>query len=397
MTRVLRIPAYRRLLVAYSLNELAFSIGSLALALLVYRRTGSALGAMGFFLCSQFAPALLSPALVARLDRRGARLVLAVLYGLEALLFGALAWVASHFSLVPTLGLVVLDGWLAVSARAIARAATVQVTRPVGLLREGNALANGAFSICFMVGPALGAAIVAIGGTATALIVNAGVFAAMAVVLVTATGLSEQRFNHERTRLSSAFAYIKQHRRVRLLFLIEIVGVLVFTISIPVEIVFVQHSLHAGTKGYGALLSAWGAGTVGGSLIYAKWRGAALATLVATGSGALGLGFCLMALAQSIGLAIFAAVFAGLGNGVWAVATRTGLQEAIEDSWMALMMSFNESIFLIVPGGGIAIGGLTAALAGPRAALAVGGAGALLVGIAGWLLLRPRRVAMTLA
>src|ERR1039457_2482315 len=68
--RVLRLPAYRRLLAAYTLNELAWSVGSLALAVLVYRRTGSAVGAMAFFLCSQFFPALISPAVVARLDQR---------------------------------------------------------------------------------------------------------------------------------------------------------------------------------------------------------------------------------------------------------------------------------------------------------------------------------------
>ena len=61
MNRVLKIPAFRRLLAAYTLNELAFMVGSLTLALLVYRRTGSALGAAGFFLSAQFVPALLSP------------------------------------------------------------------------------------------------------------------------------------------------------------------------------------------------------------------------------------------------------------------------------------------------------------------------------------------------
>ena len=61
MRPVLRIPAYRRLLAAYALNELAFMIGSVALALLVYRHTGSALGTTAFFLSAQFIPALISP------------------------------------------------------------------------------------------------------------------------------------------------------------------------------------------------------------------------------------------------------------------------------------------------------------------------------------------------
>ncbi len=53
MKQVLRLPAYRRLLAAYALNELAWSVGTLALSVLVYRRTGSALGSAVFFLYSR--------------------------------------------------------------------------------------------------------------------------------------------------------------------------------------------------------------------------------------------------------------------------------------------------------------------------------------------------------
>jgi len=49
-------------------------------------------------------------------------------------------------------------------------------------------------------------------------------------------------------------------------------GVVAFTISVPVEVVLAQHSLHAGAAGYGAMLSGWGAGAVVGSAAYARWR-----------------------------------------------------------------------------------------------------------------------------
>ena len=55
---------------------------------------------------------------------------------------------------------------------------------------------------------------------------------------------------------------------------------------------------------------------------------------------------------------------------------------------MALMMSLNEFNFQAVPGAGILLGGAIAALAGSRTALAVGGAGSLLVAVAVWKLLR---------
>src|SRR5450755_3017389 len=147
--RVLRLPAYRRLLAAYALNELAWSVGTLALAVLVYRRTGSVIGSSAFFLCSQFIPALISPLVVARLDQRAPRRVLPALYGLEGVLFFVLAWAASRFSLAPVLALTLADGVVAVSARALARTATVEVLTPAGLLREGNALTNAVFSVCF--------------------------------------------------------------------------------------------------------------------------------------------------------------------------------------------------------------------------------------------------------
>ncbi len=88
MRPVLQIPAFRRLLTAYGLNELALAISSLVLAVLVYRRTGSAVGAAGFFLSAQFVPALVSPALVARVERFPFGRLLPLLYGLEALAYG---------------------------------------------------------------------------------------------------------------------------------------------------------------------------------------------------------------------------------------------------------------------------------------------------------------------
>jgi hypothetical protein len=79
--------------------------------------------------------------------------------------------------------------------------------------------------------------------------------------------------------------------------------------------------------------------------------------------------------------------FAGIGNGVEAVSARTALQEATQERWMALMMSLNESMFQLVPGAGIVLGGALAALASPRSALAVAGAGSLAVTAFAWLAL----------
>jgi MFS family permease len=381
LTRALDLPAFRRLLSAYTLNELAWGIGTVALALVVYRRTGTALGAAGFFLCASFAPALFSPALVARLDQRPVRHVLPALYVLEMVAFLVFAWLVGRFSLVAILLLALADGTVGLSARALARAASVSVLTPAGLLREGNALANAAFAICFMAGPAVGGALVATGGTRTALLVNSGLFATMAVTLGSARGLPAAPAERAPIggRLRAALRHAAASVPIRRLLWFQGVALVFFTISIPVEVVYAQHSLHTGPGGYGALLSAWGAGAIVGSAIYARARRSSARVLIAGGAAAVGAGFVTMAAAPSLVLAIVGAALGGAGNGIEVVSMRTALQERVGAAWMARMMSVNESLGQAVPGIGIALGGALAALASPRTALAVAGVGALVI------------------
>ncbi len=378
---VLRLSSYRRLVAAYALNELAWSVASLALALVVYGRTGSAVGATVFFLSSQFVPALVSPALVARVDRVAVRRVLVVLYALQALAFLALVRVTSPFALVAVLVLVAFGGAVGLAARAIARASTAAVIAPVGLLREGNAISNAVFALCIMAGPMLGGIIVLVGGTSAALLANSGIFVAIAVMFAAAGELPGAVSEGEPTagRVKAAIALASEHRAIRALLGLQGAALVFFTMSIPVEVVFAQHSLRAGAGGYGALLSAWGAGAVAGSAAYLRWRRLPARTLIVASSVLLGVGFLVMAVAPSLWVAIVGSALGGVANGVEAVAVRTALQERVPQGWMALILSLNESMFQALPGAGILLGGAIAALAGPRAAFAVGGAGALAI------------------
>ena len=215
MKQVLRLPVYRRLLAAYALNELAWSVGTLALSVLVYRRTGSALGSAVFFLTSMVLPAFAAPFVVARVDQRTPRRLLPVLYAVEGVLFAALAVMTMHFSLIPVLVLTLLDGIVAIVARALARTATTNVLKPLDLLHEGNAIINGAFSICFMAGPAIGGLVVVAGGTVAALLANCGLFVAIALILVTTSGLPDDVPEPEpaKGRLRAALEHVRRRPR----------------------------------------------------------------------------------------------------------------------------------------------------------------------------------------
>jgi MFS family permease len=387
MKKLLELPAFRRLLAVAMLNEMAFSVGAVALALLVYRRTGSAIGAAAFFLSTEFAPAFIAPVLVSRLDQRAANKVLSTLHVAEAVIFGFLAWIVGNFGLIIVLVLALLDGTLAVTARVLVRAAWTSVSAPLGLIREANAVINGGYSVCFMLGPALGGAIVAAAGTRAALLANSGVFLISALTIATATGLPERVKERESFpgRLRAAANYVRQEPGIRRLLSLQALGLIFFTLSIPVEVVFAQHTLRAGAGGYGALLAAWGGGAIVGSAMYARWRNQPSRTLISLGSFLLGAGFLIMSTAPNLAVAIVGAVLAGGGNGSQVVAMRSALQETVSERWMALVLSFDQSMFEAVPGVGIVLGGAIATLAGPRAAFGTAAAGSLVLSALMWI------------
>jgi MFS family permease len=394
VTRSLRLPAFRRLLAAYVLNELAWSVGTLALSVLVYRETHSALGAAAFFICSQFLPAVLSPALVARLDVPAVRGVLTGLYAVEAVLFGVLAWFTHHFSLVPVLALALADGVIAAAARSLSSAARTQILKPLDLLHEGNAVANFGFSGAFMAGPVIGGLVVAAGGTVAALLVNCGLFAGIALMLsLTVLPEAQPSGRPGLRRLLDGISHVRRDGLLSRLLSIQAVGLVFFTVSIPVEVVYAQHTLHAGPGGYGALMSGWGLGAVAGSAAFARWRRRSVATLISASGLSLAAGFAIMGVAPTLAVALVGSALAGMGNGVESVAAKTAVQEQTPDHWMALVMSLNDSISQLAPGLGILAGGLITALTTSRLAFGVAAAGSLAFALAVPLVLRGRAAA----
>ena len=393
MRAVLRLPAFGRLLAAYSLNELAWSVGTLALAVLVYRRTGSALGSAGFFMCSQVVPGVAAPWLVARLDRHPSRRILPLLYWLEAVLFGVLAWMTSRFSLAPVLVLTLADGVVAITARALATAARAEILKPVGLLHEGNAITNGAFSVCFLAGPLIGGGVVVAGGTVAALVANSALFAIMGAMLVS-DALPGPPADPGPTsgRLRAALAHARRDRPLGWLLVLQGVGLVFFTISIPVEVIYAQRTLHAGAAGYGGLMAAWGGGAIVGSIGYARWSRRSPRSLLAGSSFAIALGFGVMAAAPSLVIALIGAAVAGIANGIASAAFRTETQDRTPQTWMALIMSLVQSIGQLTPGLGILIGGGLASVGSPRLAFAVAGVGSLAFAIVLAVVLTPARM-----
>ncbi len=130
---------FSRLLSSYTLNELGDSVGVVALSILVFDRTSSIPATAAFFLVAKFLPALIAPALTARLDRSALRRSLPTLYVLEAVVFGLLALIAHGTFVLPfvlVLGLV--DGVLAITARGLTRGAVGAVLGPAEPAQGGQ-------------------------------------------------------------------------------------------------------------------------------------------------------------------------------------------------------------------------------------------------------------------
>jgi hypothetical protein len=137
---------FRRLWLSYTTNEFGNWLGEVALAVLVFDRTGSPLAATALFLSMQFVPALIAPAVVARVEPLRMARLLPALYAAEGLAFVALAVLATHFVLIAVIALVATSGTLAIAAKTFTRTAVVALLGPSDEVRQGNALINFGFT-----------------------------------------------------------------------------------------------------------------------------------------------------------------------------------------------------------------------------------------------------------
>jgi MFS family permease len=377
LTAPLRRPLFRRLAASYAINELGDWMGIIALSVLVFDRTGSALATTALFLGTRFLPALFAPVLVAHAERPPPRFALPVIYCGEAAAFCALALLAGRFSLAPVVLIAAVDGALALAGRSLTRAVVASALEPTGELRAGNAVLNVSFTGGAAVGPALAGLVVAGFGVQSALLLDAVSFYVIALILFTAGTLPrpDPEPGRMRERVRAGFAYIRQQRTLRRILLAQGAAFVFFAAVLPVEVVYVKETLGSSDTGYGLMLASWGVGMVAGSFVFALARQAPLALLLLLSTLAVGAGYLGLAVAPTLALACAASVLGGAGNGVQWVTAISAVQELTAESMQARVMSVLESIGAAMPGVGFALGGVIAALVSPRATFAVAGFG----------------------
>src|SRR3954453_3887764 len=397
---ILRRPGFAPLATTYGLSELGDWLTTIALSVLVYDATGSAIATTLLFVCSKFLPAFVAPADTARLDGMASRRSLPLLYLVEA---GGFAGMAALAGLVPALvALAAVCGGAALVARAITRAAVAAALSDEaddGLaLRRGNGLLNVVFSVAFAVGPAVAGGAVATLGAPATLAAGAAVFAVMALiarmaVLPTLAVDAEEDGDGWWDKLARGVRHLRREPLPARLFGGQAALLVLFTMIPPIEVVYARHELGTTAAGLGALMAAWGAGAVAGSAIFARMsRGATLA-LALGATAAIGASYLGMGLAGSLGAACALSALGGIGNGMQWIAFVTAVQERVPGELQARAMALVEALGSAVPGLGFTLGGAIAAAFSARAADMLAGGAILTISAVAALALRERTAA----
>ena len=247
-------------------------MGIVALSILVFDRTGSALATAGLFLGTRFLPALLAPILVARVEQPPPRFALPVIYCGEAAAFGGLALTGHPLLAGGVIVLATIDGALALTGRSLTRAVVAALLEPDGRAARGQRRAQRRLHrrrgdrprrrrarrrrpsasrppCCSTPPPSTWSR----------------------WILLTAGPLPqvEPEAGDTRERVRAGLAYIREQPTLRRLLLAQGAAFVFFAAVIPIEVIYAKQTLGAGDSGYGLMLASWGVGMVLGSLVFA--------------------------------------------------------------------------------------------------------------------------------
>ena len=334
---------------------------------------------------------LLAPVAGLMADRIETRRVLIVASLAQALAAGALA-----LALDSVWAILLLAALLGVGF-AFAQPAEFALVPALGRserLTEINGYVESARYAGMTLGPLLGGVLAAAGGTAVAMLVNAGTFVAVALA---ATALSARRTpsprpegEHDRAR--DGVVHLFRDPTLSLVLGVVFVSLLFMTATATAEVFFLKEDLAVGDVAYGLLFSCWTVAMVLGALVVARRvpaRSAAVAALLAVGVQGAGIALPAVWLAAVFCGAMW--IVGGLGHGAKNVLARTLIQERVPEHLhgraFAAYNGLRNGAELVA----LAAGGLLVAAIGARATLLFAGGIPVLTALVGLALHRRRR------
>ena len=259
-------------------------------------------------------------------------------------------------------------------------------------LKRANGRIESARYLGYTLGPLLGGAVAAGGGTRVALLADAASF----VVVAGAGAVLPARRRPARApgealgRARDGIVFLLRDRVLALVISVAFVSLLFMTASAAAEVFFATDVLHAGDLGYGALMTAWMGGMVlGATTLPRRVPAAAAATTALVAIAVQGAGLAVPTLWLSLGLAVVAYVVGGAAQGLKNVLVRTLIHERVPErlhgrAYAAYNGLRNGAELVALAGGGLLVSAI-----GARTTLLLAGALPVLAALAG---LAARRV-----
>ena len=366
---------------AILLSALGDFLAVIPLALHLQHDSGSGIVVAGLFIALWTPVALLAAPAGLLVDRFDPRRTLIAVSLAQAVVAAGLAFAGST---VEILALTALLG-CGVAVANPAEFALVPAVADETRLKAANGRIESARYLGYTLGPLLGGALAASGGTHVALLIDAASFAVVALVaLVLRPRPAPARDHADLGRARDGIVFLLRDRVLALVISVAFVSLLFMTASATAEVFFATDVLGAGDLGYGVLMTAWTAGMVLGAITLPRRVPAAAAATVALVAIAVqGAGLALPTLWLSVGFAAAAYVVGGSAQGLKNVLIRTLIHERVPErlhgrAYAAYNGLRNGAELVALAGGGLLVSAI-----GARWTLLLAGALPMLAALAG--------------
>jgi MFS family permease len=379
ITRALKSRNFRLFFGGQSISLVGTWITRIATSWLVYRLTGSVLllGLVGF--CGQIPTLILAPfagVLVDRWDRHRILVITQVLSMLQSALLAVLT-LTGVITVAELLVLQVLQGTINAFDTPARQAFVVEMVDDRADLPNAIALNSSMVNASRIIGPSIGGIIIAAVGEGWCFALDAVSYVAVIASLV-AMNVKRRELPKRETRLreelQTGFRYVWRFLPVRwallLLSLVSIMG-MPYTVLMPA---ISTNVLHGGPHTLGFLMTASGAGALGGALYLASRRSVlGLGRAMVVSTAVFGAGLMAFAFSRSLVLSLLVLPFIGAGMMITMAATNTIIQTVVEEELRGRVMAFYTMAFLGTAPIGSLLAGVAADRIGPARTVLFGG------------------------
>src|SRR5689334_13351717 len=392
LLRALRHRNYRLFFSGQSVSLIGTWITRVATSWLVYRLTGSVLllGVVGF--CGQIPTLLLAPVagvLVDRWDRHRILVITQILSLLQSAALAALT-LAGVITVPHVLLLQIAQGIINAFDTPARQAFVSEMVEDRADLPNAIALNSSIVNASRIIGPSIGGIVIAAVGEGWCFAIDAVSYIAVIASLRAmrlAPRVRERRETRMREELAVGFRYVTRFVPVRsallLLSMVSIMG-MPYTVLMPV---ISANVLHGGPHTLGFLMTASGAGALGGALYLASRRSVlGLGRAMAVAATTFGLGLTAFSFSRSLWLSMLVLPIVGAGMMITMAATNTIIQTVVEEDLRGRVMAFYTMAFLGTAPIGSLIAGVVADRIGPQRTILLGGLACVAAGM--WFMYR---------